>query len=211
MAALLNGCAMDKKERAPAMERADHAADSISADAVMVESSADEETPPDSLSRKELEGYMEIGSRKLKDHADYLSIALDLHYKAEFRKQAEEQAMALFIDGGSDTGRWLKMDELKEELRGHNVKIVVDSIAVARFPQREREGLYRGMVTFRQTITGTQMTKQHSVITKVNRYSASVVIMKIEKKFGNETREVWEVMLDKFEEMKGTSPSPPAP
>ena len=198
VAVLLYSC-MNKGSEEKAVVMENIATDSVS----MAESRADEAIP-DSLSREKLEGYMEIAGQKLKDYADYMSIVVDQNLKAEFRKKAEEQAMGLFIEHGREEGhdQWTWPDSLMKELSGYQLKIVIDSIRTSEFPAAESESSYHGALTFRQTITGKPVTKKGTAVTKIKRYAVGIIIVRTEKKFGNETREVWEVMLDQFVELK---------
>jgi hypothetical protein len=201
-AVVLYGCAMDKSESKAMMEP--HA-DSISTESVeKVSEESSHDNIQDTLGKEQMLAYMTIGKQKLKDYADYMSIALDLKYREELRIQAEQQAWSLFIEHAREKGeeQWIWPDSLRSQFEGRNVKVIIDSIEVSGLPEKELDNVYRGQLTFRQTITGSHREKKHPFITIVNRYSTGVLIMRKEKKFGDETQETWEVMLDAFGEKK---------
>jgi hypothetical protein len=187
-AVLLYSCAAkndesDAKNAAPLAEKMSMDSIAIGEQSPAVE---DLGLEADELDEEQLEAFVQRAEQKLKDYSDYVAIISDKSYDTEFRKEAMKQALDLFGDTTSAAViEYPYIDSLY--VRGEKTQYRFAEVGVAEFPQRVNDKLYTGRLTFRMT-RNNELPADHG-------HQAMIIIKKVIKTFGNETKEVWEVKI----------------
>lgn len=188
---LYSCAARDEKS---AMDNAPLAEQAVKQDSIAVEQGAELGLEAENLDREQLEVFTQRAKQKLKDLADYIAIISDSTYEKEFRYKAREQALELFGDTATvkqDTklvppgNAELYLSALVDEYPGRRLTLQFTGVKLAEFPERVKEDLYLGRLSFNSSVNSSA----------AKRGEVPVIIKKVPKKFGNETHQVWEVML----------------
>ena len=152
----------------------------------------------DQMTEEKLEAFEVRAQQKLQDFADYLNILADTSIDSIFREQAIRQTLNLFA---SDSVT-VTMDDQKKSIRtfledirqqeGGKGKFDVAEIEVTTPLASTTPRQFSGVLSFQQTWSGEEApvaaTRQMHILVK-----------KVEKSFGEEKKQVWEVFLGDME------------
>ena len=173
----------------------ENSADEVLAEAVPTEAELEDQLTRDQLSEAQLDAFEIRAQQKLRDLIDYLAIAADSSLDSTFRQEAVQQAEALLTpppmlvreSEARSTAKPLSASPLPDRL----VRIpttAVTALAIQQPLSPEGSGQYRGTLSFSAPAAdGDEGTTQHE---------ATMVLQKIEKRFGDEVELVWEVFLE---------------
>lgn len=179
---LMYSCAAKDKNAPAEMARMDSAAPPSLSEGSALGLEAEE------LNKEQLDVFVERAEQKLKDLGDYVAIITDKKYNEEFRKEAKRQALELFGDTAANIqleGGYPYIDSLYRS--SEKIQLRFSDISVIEFPKQVNDKLYLGKLGFSMTVNNMLQADRpdHSLI----------IIKKVPKQFGSETREVWEVRL----------------
>ena len=168
------------------------------------------------LPEKNLRAFEERAEQKLKDFIDYLNMLSDVKYDKVLRKQAYEMALTLFENesqwhytGTKNSNNNLLENSLeqflKKQVELHKLKqqqqyeIQTIDLITPFTPQETAPGYvrYHGQLSFLFLINerGQSLPKPYSGICYIH-------LQKVNKDFGEERFEVWEVLLGDVEIMR---------
>jgi hypothetical protein len=154
----------------------------------------------DELSMEDLNAFKIRAVQKLKDIADYINITADTSISVQFRKQASQMIRENFIEKSDLKIFYKNLEILEDTLNsalyyikyGGIFKTEFNSIEIVNHFQKDSDLKYSGEIQFSQRIS--YLNQLDTVVTSFTK-RISMVALKTEKNFGNETQEVWEVYL----------------
>ena len=173
----------------------ENSADEVLAEAVPTEAELEDQLTRDRLSEAQLDAFEIRAQQKLRDLIDYLAIAADSSLDSTFRQEAVRQAEALLAPSpmlvreseARSTAKPLSSSPLPNRL----VRIPIAAVTTLTIQQPlspDGANQYQGTLSFSAPAAdGDEGTTQHE---------ATMVLQKIEKRFGDEVELVWEVFLE---------------
>jgi len=151
----------------------------------------------DYLSADRLDALEVRAQQKLLDFADYVTLISDPDIDSTFRQQAQEQARQLFIHPQTLIAREeekLNLDSFldKVEQGEGSQQYIVQNIKITQPLQQESAQQYSGTLSFSQpaNVEMPEVTYQRV---------AEIWVKKVDKQFGDEQKQVWEVFLGTIE------------
>jgi hypothetical protein len=163
------------------------------------------------LSNNRLETFELRAKQKVGDFINYLEIISDKSYDLSFREYAIETALKLFSskncmvnDFDINTGEQ-KLFNIKQYLlmffksKYSKINTKTENISIVNHLENNNS-VYVGTITYSQNITGHSNTE--TVIDKTSIKKIGITLKKVEKKFGNHKKNVWEVMLCNIEKQE---------
>lgn len=157
------------------------------------------------LSTESLKAFEEKAKQKLIDLADYLHIITDKSLDQSFKDQAMHQLSDLFISDTVTIGiRLSKKADSKPMVFNaflkysystdfNSIDFLFDSISVSETLHLTHENQYSGKLNFIGHFKGYQASD--TTISSLEKKTADIVAIKINKRFGNDTLQVWQVFL----------------
>jgi hypothetical protein len=133
------------------------------------------------VSQEELRGFEQRAIQKLHDFGDYLQIIADKQLDDKLRKEAIKQAEGIFADS--------------------NCQITIDTnpIPLALYLQKVYTGKVKVLYISEEISVATPLTYDSDgysgILQLHNGLTYSMKLLKVEKKFGDEVKEVWDVRL----------------
>jgi len=161
----------------------------------------------DSLSPEQLTLFQQRGQQKLEDFINYIELISNKKYDRELRLAACQQALELFTDSSVEVKISIRDTTLKSQTIAaflkevyisdfDSVKIKTDLVAVAQPQLTGKPLIYSGPVKAKVNMQAYK--KAQLVIDLNSTHTASTLICKTEKKFGNESKRVWTVSIGKI-------------
>lgn len=177
-------CATSHRERAIENE---------SAEASIMSGELEAQFTTDYVSEDLLDALEVRAQQKLLDFADYVTLIGNSTIDSTFRQQAQEQAHHLFIHPETTVRLEKEALSLKDFFSAiqqgeESLNYTVKNVEVAQPLQQESDQKYTGSLTFFQpaTIELSEVTYQRVV---------KIWVKKVDKQFGSEQKQVWEVFL----------------
>lgn len=156
----------------------------------------DRQFTANTLSAERLHGFEARGQDKIQEFGEYVGLISDPNTPAEWRKHAAEMALGCFLDPktelqGLDNKKKQSLSQFLGYLQQKNSpqSWSIEGIQTEKPLQGEGAG-YRGRLTFRLTQKKGGQSKH---------FSAEIWLVKLEKAFGKQKQEVWELRLGKIE------------
>lgn len=156
----------------------------------------------DYLSPDRLDALEVRAQQKLLDFADYVTLIGNPAIDSTFRQQAQEQARQLFIHPQTLI-TWeeekLTLDSLliKVEQGAGSQQYIIQNIEITQplrqeFARQESTQQYSGTLTFSQPANAEMPEVTYQRV-------AEIWVKKVDKQFGDEQKQVWEVFLGTIE------------
>ncbi|MEM8886931.1 MAG: hypothetical protein AAGD28_03015 [Bacteroidota bacterium] len=141
----------------------------------------------DSFNELQLEAFEERGTQKLRDFLDLVFFLQDKGLEESLRKHVEEQVRALYISGENPFMEYKSLDEfLKTQAFPYQKNEQVEILLTSPFQLGEKG--YAAEVSFSLPKSSGEMEK----------IKAQLVMKKQVKKFGEESLELWEVLIEEI-------------
>jgi hypothetical protein len=159
-----------------------------------------------------LRAFEENAKQKLIDFADYFNIIHDTSLDTSFRNQATKMIKDLFYNEniqldltfpGMPESKKVTLEEVLNHsfFQGHGKSgLIIDSVHVIDPFHLSESSWYAGKLSFRQGFK-TQSGKD-SIVTNPGWKTVSIIAARHPKRFGNDTKEVWEVFLGQIQNRK---------
>jgi hypothetical protein len=156
----------------------------------------------DTLTVEQLTAFQQRGAEKLADFINYIELMSNKRYDLQLRLEARKQVEALFSDPAtpvaiamSTENRAKTITEFLDEIYKTNydsIRVRTDSVVLQQ-PERDMEQSYKGTVSAKVNVMGFKNKKM--IFSSADLRKATILIRKVEKDFGGEKKQVWEVML----------------
>jgi hypothetical protein len=156
----------------------------------------------DTLTIEQLTAFQQRGAEKLADFINYIELLSNKRYDPRLRLEARKQASALFPDVATPITIAINDEKKKRSIpaflddiyksKYDSIKVKTDSIILQQ-PQRGEGFSYTGHISANVRVTGYKNKK--IIYSSSALREAAILIQKIEKDFGGEKKQVWEVML----------------
>lgn len=168
-----------------------------SEEAAVVSGELEAQFTADHLSSDRLAALEVRAQQKLLDFADYVTLIGNPNIDSAFRQQAREQASQLFVHPQTFIvleEEKLLLDSFFAEIgrRKENQQYAIQNIEITQPLRRESALQYSGSLTFSQPATADMPEVTHQRI-------AEIWVKKVDKQFGDEKKQVWEVFLGTIE------------
>jgi len=159
----------------------------------------------DSLTFKNIKAFEQRAIQKLQDLKDYFEILSDSTIEKAFKKQALDMVRGLFASGDNTITfklrenqeiTALKVDTFFTSLQNDNYGVLtlqIYNVSVTNTIKKLDDAEYKGAIRFRLFVFEKQ-GKTKALLNKTN-MQCDIIAKKVKKKFGNETKQVWEVFL----------------
>ena len=202
---LLISCSSSRKE-----EVAYEAMDSVQAsnqEAATSKEELEQTFEADSLNPEQRIVFQQRGAEKLADFTNYIEIISNKRYDKQLRLEIRKQIIDLFesdqtlvaipVNGIKESKQVSKF--LEEIYRGDfdSVKVKTDSVVLSTLEKTDNLPVYKGVITGKVGIQVYRNKKMEPVTMELQR--AKTIVSKVEKDFGGEKRNVWEVLLGEIE------------
>jgi hypothetical protein len=151
----------------------------------------------DYLSADRLDALEVRAQQKLLDFADYVTLVSNPSIDSTFRQQAQEQARQLFIHPQTLIV-WeeekLTLDSFLDRVeQGEgSQQYIIRNIEVTQPLRQESAQQYAGLLTFSQPANADMPEVTYQRV-------AEIWVKKVDKQFGDEQKQVWEVFLGTIE------------
>ena len=171
------------------------AADEVLAEAIPTEEELEDQLTGDRLSEAQLSAFEIRAQQKLRDLVDYLNIVGNSSLDSAFRQEAARQAEALLAPPSTEEEAEKEsfifeasgIYTLPEFMRAFPDTLLITSLTVDQ-PLELNGSQYRGQLSFKSSTAGDDEESTE--------HQARMVVQKVTKAFGEETEEVWEVLLE---------------
>jgi hypothetical protein len=159
----------------------------------------------DSLTFKNIKAFEQRAIQKLQDLKDYFEILSDSTIEQTFKKQALDMARGLFASGDNTITfkllenqeiTALKVDSFFISLQNDKYGVLtlqIYNVSVTNSIKKLDDAEYKGAIKFRLFVFEKQVNTK-TLLNKTN-MQCDIIAKKVKKKFGNETKQVWEVFL----------------
>jgi hypothetical protein len=166
------------------------------------------------LSQLRVDGFQTRGVQKVYDFANYIELISDKSLDKELREQAREMALKLFNSSDNvvldNTALTVKGDEEFTEnkvadyldviMNSKYDKVIakLDTISDLTQPlEMTLNGNYKGQMVVELGFEVVEKGKERSLAPAYTR-TVELILKKVEKSFGNEKMEIWEILIGDF-------------
>jgi hypothetical protein len=158
----------------------------------------------DTLTAEQLTAFQQRGAEKLADFINYMELMSNKKYDPRLREEVRKQVEALFTDPATPIAIAINNDNKEKPLTAFldaiyknnydSIKVKTDSVVL----QQPEKGipypyLYKSIVTGKVSVAAYKNKK--IVFSSAGLREAVILIQKVEKDFGGDKKQVWEVML----------------
>jgi hypothetical protein len=159
----------------------------------------------DSLTVRNIKAFEQRAIQKLQDLKDYFEILSDSTIEDTFKKQALDMVRGLFASGDNTITfklrenqeiKALKVDTFFISLQNDKYGVLTlqfYNVSITNTIKKLDESEYKGVIRFRLFVFEKQ-GKTKALLNKAN-MQCDIIAKKVKKKFGNETKQIWEVFL----------------